>query len=151
MPITFSAVASLLWAVLAGSVTVAILNEFSWPTLLLLTLSVVALAYWLASHRGELNAKYELAEATAAIPGPYDNQIWRHKPRLKDVAPGLAAMGLGTFYFAYIAAHGDPPTRIAKFIHELFGVPGVVAFWSLLAVVLLSKATEAIIGSRIKK
>lgn len=151
MPITFSAGASVLWAAFAASVTVTILDEFSWPSLALLAAVVAALAYWLATHRSELNARYETAEAAAAIPGPYDNQIWRHKPRLRDIAPGLAAMGFGSFYFAYIAAHGDPPTKITKIIHQLFGVPGVVAFWVLLGVIVLSKATEAIVGSRVKK
>lgn len=150
MPITFSVGSSALWAAFAASVTVTILQEFSWPSLALLIAVVAALAYWLAAHRSELNVKYETAEAAAAIPGPYDNQIWRHKPRLRDIAPGLAAMGFGSFYFAYIAAHGDPPEKLAKLIHQLFGVPGVVAFWTLLGVIILSKAIEAIVGSRVK-
>lgn len=151
MRLAFAAGASVLWAAVGTSVTVSILHEFSWPSLLLLAASVAALAYWLASHRSELNAKYETAEAAAAIPGRYDDQIWRHKPRLRDIAPGLAVLGLSCFYFAYTAGHGESPTSIAKVIHQFFGVPGVVAFWSLMGVVMLSKAAEAIIGSRAKK
>jgi hypothetical protein len=141
----------ILWGALSACVTLSILRDFYWPTLVLLTLVTSAQGYWLLKHRNELRAKYETAEAAAAIPGPYDKQIWRHKPMVRDLAPGLAIFGLIGFYSAYTAAHGDPPTKIAKLIHQFLGVPGVVAFWSLLAVILLSKAIETIVGSRVKE
>ena len=151
MRMTFSMVSTALWGALAASVTVSILSEFSWPTAGLIVFIIAVLGYWLAKHRSELHAKYEKAEETAAIPGPYDKQIWRCKPKVRDVAPGLAILGISTFYFAYTAAHGDPPTKIARLVYQLFGVPGVVGFWSLLGVVILSKTTEIIIGSRVRK
>ncbi len=84
------------------------------------------------------------------MPGLYDKQIWGVKPKLKDMDLGLALLGLGTFYFAYEAAQGKPPRRIAKLAYELFGTSGSVAFWVLLGTWLVATSTESMLGSRSK-
>jgi hypothetical protein len=141
-----------LWIVLAGAITVGIMSDFSLLSLSLVVAVLVLYGLWLYRHRSMLCLKYKKAEATATISGPYDTIIWGSKPRLRDMAPGLVALGLVGLYFAYMAAHGDRPTRsIEIFIHRIVGVPGLVAMWSLMGSCFIAKGIETIVGSRIKQ
>jgi hypothetical protein len=146
----FAPVKTALWLAFAASATFVFVTNFSALSLAVLALVVANLGYWLLSHPDELRNTYLAAESKAAVPGPYDKQLWRVKPKLKDMALGLALLGLGSFYFAYEAAQGKPPTRIAKLAYELFGTSGSVAFWVLLSTLLVAKGTESMLGSRSK-
>lgn len=83
---------------------------------------------------------------------PNDNLVWgnRLKPRLKDLAPGLALMGIVCFCFAYEVSIGAKPTRFAELGYQLFGLPGAVGAWCLGAVVLLATGVESMLASRAK-
>jgi hypothetical protein len=151
MPFSFKTNKSILWIFLAGSVAVTILYDFWWPSFLLLAISVGALGYWLSSHQNEIRAQYELSQSRAGKPSPKPNPFGTTRLTLKDIAPFCALGGLSGFYFGYAAAHGDPPTKILILIHKIAGIPGVVAFWSVLGVILLSIGVEAMIGSREKR
>ena len=138
--------------VLGGAVTIAILSGFSSLSLSLVVAVLVLYGIWLYRYRGMLCLKYKKAEAIATISGPYDKIVWGNKPRLRDMAPGLVTLGLVGLYFAYMAAHGDRPTRsIEIFIHRIVGIPGLVALWSLMGSCFIAKGIETIVGSRIKQ
>ncbi|HEX5803951.1 MAG TPA: hypothetical protein VFY24_13080, partial [Azospira sp.] len=87
-----------------------------------------------------------------ALPTPHDKLVWgdKLKPRLKDLAPGLAFMGLVCFYFAYKVSIGATPTKFAELGYQLFGLPGAVGTWCLGAVILLATGVESMLGSRAK-
>ena len=141
-----------LWVVLGGAVSIAILSDFSSLSLLLVVAVIVLHGIWLFRHRGMLCVKYKKAEANASITGPYDKMVWGNKPRLRDMAPGLVAFGLVGLYFAYMAAHGDRPTRsIEILIHQIVGIPGLVALWSIVGSCFIAKGIETMVGSRIKQ
>jgi hypothetical protein len=152
MHIPFVITSSVLWVAVAASVTVVILDDFSLPSLAFLFFAIAAICYLLSTHLHELRARYEAAEARVALPGKYDEQIYgEYKPTFRHMAPGLVVMGLACFYYAYEAAHGSNLSGITKIIHSFLGIPGVVAFWTVVGVTLLAKASDAVIGSRVKK
>lgn len=146
----FAPVKYTLWLAFAGCITLCLVSAFSAVSLAAISVVTAALVYWLLRHRNQLRIAYATAESAAAVPGRYDKQIWGVKPRLKDVAPGIALLGLGSFYFAYEIVQGKAPTRIAKLAFEVFGIPGAVAFWVLLGTFLLAKGIESMLGSRVK-
>jgi hypothetical protein len=144
-----ASIAASLWLGLAAAITYTFVSAFSLLSLGLDVVVGVALVAWLALYRAELAKKYDAAEATAAIPGRYDRQIWRVKPRIRDMAPGMALLGLGGYYFAYAAARGaSPDDAVVGFIHQYFGVTGAVFFWSAVGTCLLRVGIETILGSR---
>ncbi len=144
-------VAKLLWLALGGFVALSVLNGMAPVWLASCGIVCLCLAYWLVAHRVELSGKYAVAEQQAAIPGPYDKMVWRTKPFLRDMAPGLVILGFAGFYFAYQASHDGSPQRIAKLIYLLFGMPGVVVFWSLLGSLALGKGVETMVGAYAKR
>ncbi|MCL4681774.1 MAG: hypothetical protein KJZ92_10900 [Rhodocyclaceae bacterium] len=152
MTVTFAAGNLALWGFFAGAVTTAIVNNFSWPALTFLVVVSATIGHFLLRHRKLLQSKYEAAEALASVPGPYDKQIYGSKPMLKDLAPYMAAVGVGCLYFAFLASNDDQPTsRLSQIVHHFLGSPGVVAFWALVGSGSLAKASEILIGSRGKK
>lgn len=93
--------------------------------------------------------KVQKLEVTTSLPSKYDEFIYgKYKPRFRDIAPWVALLGLFSYYFAYLAAHGAEPTRIARIVYQFFGVPGVVLFWSIIGTVTLAGGIEAWLGSR---
>ena len=145
----FAPVKIALWLAFAAATTFSFVTAFSVPSLILLATIAAALVYWLFSHLDELRTAYASAEPKSATSGPYKKQIWSVKPRLKDVGPGVALLGLVPYYFAYRASQGEPVASIAL-AFEPFGTLGPVAFWVLFGTLMLAKGVESLLGSRIK-
>lgn len=62
--------------------------------------------------------------------------------------PCLVILGLSSCYAAYLAAHGDKPTRLAKIVYQIGGVPSVVFFWAIIGTSLLAFSIENWLGYR---
>ena len=147
MPL-FSLTKFLLWTAFAAASTFVLVVRFSPLALALFALVAATTVYWLVRHRLELARRYLKAEEKAAIPGPHDKLLWRSKPRLKDIAPGIALLGLWCFYVADEIARGKEPTRLARVAYDILGMAGGVGFWATVGTVLLALGSESWLGSK---
>lgn len=147
----FSAVKHVLSLSLAGSLTFFFMSGSSPLSVVVLVSVITLLGYWFASHKKELGAEYSATEHVASIPGKYDRQIWREKPRVRDLAPGLVVFGLAGLYMAFMAVNDVPKDRFRYFVFQHFGPTGVVALMSLIAVIFLVRGVELWMGYRSKR
>ncbi len=145
----FVIVKEILWLSVAGAISFAILKDFSLPTLYFFFLTLLVVLCFLLNNQVALSKKYLALETKAAIPKANDKFLYgKHKPTVKGLAPWLGLLGLFSCYPAYLAAHGDKPTRLAKIAYELGGVTGVVFFWSIISTTLLAIGVENWLGYR---
>ncbi|HSH98910.1 MAG: hypothetical protein ACAH07_06175 [Methylophilaceae bacterium] len=134
---------------MASAISLAILKDFSLLTLLFVFLTLLAVLGYLLTNKAALSKKYLALEDKAAIPKTNDKALYgKHKPTVKGLAPWAALLGLFSCYPAYLAAHGDQPTRLAKIAFQLGGVPGVVFFWAIIGTTLLAVGIENWLGYR---
>jgi len=145
----FFIVKELLWFSMAGAISLAILKDLSLPTLLFVFLTLFAVLGYLLANKSALSKRYLALEAKAAIPKTNDKALYgKNKPTVKGLAPWVVLLGLFSYFPAYLAAHGDQPTRLAKIAFQLGGVPGVVFFWAIIGTTLLAVGIENWLGYR---
>jgi len=145
----FIVIKKILWLTMAVAISLAILNDFSLPTLLSVFLTLFTVLGFLLSNKVALSKEYLALEAKAAIPKANDKFLYgKYKPTLKDLMPCLVILGLSSCYAAYLAAHGDKPTRLAKIVYQIGGVPSVVFFWAIIGTSLLAFSIENWLGYR---
>ncbi len=143
----FFIVKELLWLIMASAISLAILKDFSLSTLLFFFLALLTVLGYLLNNKAALSKNYLALEAKAATPKNHDKALYgKFKPTVKGLAPWMVFLGLYSCYVAYLAAHGDKPTRLAKIAYEFGGVTGVVFFWSIISTTLLSIGIENWLG-----
>lgn len=145
----FFIVKELLWFSMAGAISFAILKDFSLPTILFVFLTLLAVLGYLLTNKAALSKKYLALEAKVVIPKTNDKTLYgKYKPTVRGFAPWAVLLGLFSCYPAYLAAHGEQPTRLAKIAFQLGGVSGVVLFWALISTTLLAVGIENWLGYR---
>ena len=147
----FSSVKHVLSLAFAGAVTFFFMSGFSPLSMAVLVFVVALFCYWFMSHKKELGAEYSATEQVASIPGKYDRQIWRDKPLVRDLAPGLVVVGFAGLYMASVAVNDVPKDRFGHFVYQYFGATGVVAVMSLIATICLVRGVELWLGYRSKR
>ena len=147
---TFARVRIILWLLLSISIYLGFLSTHVVAATTASITIIIVIIFWLLRHKDLLKIKYVADESSTTQELRY-RQVQNDKPRLKDLAPGLALVGGILVYIGYEISRGTISTRALQFIHSILGVYTSIALMIFLGTFLSIRGFEIIIGSRVKK
>lgn len=138
---------------LAGSLMLAMGTKMVALGTTLAILITVVLAYLMHKHRDKLVKLHQRREAEFAVPRPNDAMLWRTKPRLSDMAPGLVVFGPCFLVLAYLQSQQSqiPERLFMRLVYELFGPFGITALMCYFGLTSTVYGLEILISQRLQK
>lgn len=138
---------------LTGSLMLAMVTRMVALGMALAIFITIVLAYLMHKNRGALAKLHQRREAEFAVPRPNDAMLWRTKPRLSDMAPGLVVFGPCFLVLAYLQSERPeiPERLFMRLVYELFGPLGITALMCYFGLTSTVYGLEILISQRLQK